>query len=762
MKESSYPIIYSYLKYFGIFLLFCVLGFAEISNLNCFMLGMYFALVWCNQKIQIISPLYILAILVCFGNITSIICSVVTVLIMCVMYVFHYKLKRPMNLILINLYAILSIIISAYINVYVGDELWQSVVGGVLGVIAMMCYIYFLQSMMMYGIRRKYQVTEVLSGGVMLMLIVNGIYNLPIIGMYLTDIFVIFTILLVARVFGVGASVIVGVISGLGVALQSGSLVYVAIFAILGLIAGAMQSKYKVYSVLAVFFVNMMLRVYFLPFANTIYEYFAVLIGGIIYWLIPNKVLDSAGSIIISDKESNAINNLVNRERTALFGKLKNLGTVFLEMRNVFCEMAKTGITKESMQECVVRDVKHSICSNCSNKNTCFRTFEEETMYSFVQMAEFALDRGKVSIIDVPSVLSSRCSRIGAIINEVNKKTITYKDKQISDSNASMSKLIIADQLFGVSQVMNELAENVGSQVEFDTLKEKEFMEKCSYSNILCIDCVVYRAIRRGVCVSATVRTKDINKEILVSIANKVLSTSMQITKIEQAKKVGYSIVNMQVANTFEMVFGIAGAKKYNSKESGDTHSVVRIGMDKYLVAMSDGMGSGEKAEKGSKLAINLIENFYQAGFDSDITIDSVNKLLLQNGEEDFSAVDIAVINLRNGNCDMYKIGSPCSFVKKKDNVDYIEAGALPLGILEDIRPSTSCRVLKNNDMLVLFTDGILDAYKDELMLRNYIEICNTTNPQILADGILNEALKLNNYVPEDDMTVMVAKLYKI
>ena len=181
MKESSYPIIYSYLKYFGIFLLFCVLGFAEISNLNCFMLGMYFALVWCNQKIQIISPLYILANLVCFGNITSIICSVVTVLIMCVMYVFHYKLKRPMNLILINLYAILSIIISAYINVYVGDELWQSVVGGVLGVIAMMCYIHFLQSMMMYGIRRKYQVTEVLSGGVMLMLIVNGIYNLPII-----------------------------------------------------------------------------------------------------------------------------------------------------------------------------------------------------------------------------------------------------------------------------------------------------------------------------------------------------------------------------------------------------------------------------------------------------------------------------------------------------------------------------------------------------------------------------------------------------
>ena len=85
----------------------------------------------------------------------------------------------------------------------------------------------------------------------------------------------------------------------------------------------------------------------------------------------------------------------------------------------------------------------------------------------------------------------------------------------------------------------------------------------------------------------------------------------------------------------------------------------------------------------------------------------------------------------------------------------------MPLGILEDIRPSVSARVLGNNDMIILLTDGILDAYKDEVLLRNYIENCNTTNPQTLADAILNEALKLNNYAPQDDMTVMVAKLYR-
>ena len=761
MRESKYCVVYSYMKYIGIFLLFCVLGLAEISGIRYFMFGMYFALVWCNQKIQVLSPLYILANFVCFGDYISVICSAVTVIIMCVMYAFHYKFKRPMNLILINLYAILSLIIDTYINVYVGRELAQCVIGGVLGIIAMLCYIHFLQSIMMYGVRRKYQVTEGISGGVILMLVVNGIFNIPLFGTYLVDIFVAVSILMVARVFGIGSSVIVGIISGLGMALGSVSMVYVSIYGILGLVAGAMQSKYKIYSVLAVFFVSVMLRLYFLPIIN-IYSYIAILLGGIIYWLIPNKCFNSIDNMVISDKEYNAFGNLINRERGALYSKLKNLSAVFLEMRNLFQQMARKCITNENMQECIVKDIKHNVCNSCSNKNNCFRIFEEETNFSLMNIAEFAVDRGKVNIIDIPSVLSGRCARIGAVINEVNKKVIDYKDKQNNESSVSMSKLIIADQLFGVSQVMCELAENVGSEVEFDRSKEREIMEKCSYSNILCIDCVVFRQKNRGVNISATVRTKDINKELLKKIVGGVMQFNMQITKIEQAKKVGYSIVNLQVANTYDMAFGVCGAKKFNSKESGDTHSVIRIGMDKYLMALSDGMGSGQKAEEGSKLAINLIENFYQAGFDSDITIDSVNKLLLQNGEEDFSAVDIVVIDLKNGNCDMYKVGSPCSFVKKKDSVEYIEAGALPLGILEEIRPSVSAKIIKNNDMLILFTDGILDAYGDEILLRNYIEMCNTSNPQTLADSILNEALKLNNYAPNDDMTVMVGKLYKI
>ena len=323
MKEYRYATICSYLKYLGIFLIFCALSYAEIGGMRCFGMGMFFAMVWCNQKLQIVAPLYILSNLICFGNYISVIGSVITVVIMSIMYVLHYKCKKPMNLILITLYALASVLANTYLSMYAGGVLIDSVLGGVLGLIAMWCYIYFLQNIMMYGVRRKYQVAEVISGGVMWMLIVNGVYNVPFLGVYLVDVLCSVAILVGMWCFGTGASVMLGIIGGLGVALSTGSLIYVAIYGILGMVAGAMRSNYRIYSVLSVFLVNVLLRFYFLPIGS-MYEHLAMLVGCVLFWLLPKQVLEVISNMVINERESNAITNLLNKERAGLYSKLKN------------------------------------------------------------------------------------------------------------------------------------------------------------------------------------------------------------------------------------------------------------------------------------------------------------------------------------------------------------------------------------------------------------------------------------------------------
>ena len=128
---------------------------------------------------------------------------------------------------------------------------------------------------------------------------------------------------------------------------------------------------------------------------------------------------------------------------------------------------------------------------------------------------------------------------------------------------------------------------------------------------------------------------------------------------------------------------------------------------------------------------------------------------------ENYSAVDICVIDLKQALGDFVKVGAPQSFVKHKDSTESIEgSGALPIGILQDIKPSISKKLLNPDDMIVLCSDGITDAFGDSDKLCTFINDTQTTNPQEMANIILSKAEELNDNVPKDDMTVLCARLF--
>ena len=79
----------------------------------------------------------------------------------------------------------------------------------------------------------------------------------------------------------------------------------------------------------------------------------------------------------------------------------------------------------------------------------------------------------------------------------------------------------------------------------------------------------------------------------------------------------------------FTMQVGLAKAKKFDSIISGDTTLQTRLEDGKYLLAISDGMGSGPDARKSSKIAIKTLERLLQSGFNNDTALKLVNTCLL-------------------------------------------------------------------------------------------------------------------------------------
>ena len=92
-----------------------------------------------------------------------------------------------------------------------------------------------------------------------------------------------------------------------------------------------------------------------------------------------------------------------------------------------------------------------------------------------------------------------------------------------------------------------------------------------------------------------------------------------------------------------------------------------------------------------------------------------------------------------------------------------INGGNLPIGIMDEVPCNIIEKSLRPGDMLVMVTDGVIDAFSEgqngEELLRKIIMECKTSNPQEMAEKILNKTKEQKN--PRDDMTILVANIWE-
>ena len=214
-------------------------------------------------------------------------------------------------------------------------------------------------------------------------------------------------------------------------------------------------------------------------------------------------------------------------------------------------------------------------------------------------------------------------------------------------------------------------------------------------------------------------------------------------------------------APEYDAVYGLARAIKDGSDMSGDTHAVTRVEGDRLLVALSDGMGSGKEAENLSSTTLSLIESFYKAGLSSPLILNTVNKLLSINTEDSFTALDLSVIDFNACTADFIKYGSPYGFIISDQGIRIVEGNSLPLGIIDELKPSVCTAPLNDGDIILLLSDGVSDAFGSSGEVIDFLRTLPAKNPQTLADEVLYTAIKKNGGEKKDDMTALAVRIFK-
>ena len=252
------------------------------------------------------------------------------------------------------------------------------------------------------------------------------------------------------------------------------------------------------------------------------------------------------------------------------------------------------------------------------------------------------------------------------------------------------------------------------------------------------------------------------NKKVLATQlggVSKVISSLAEEIKTEETEE--------KPKQQYKLQIGTATTIKNNSEASGDSNIRTKLHDGKYMLAISDGMGSGTKAQKSSSTVINMLKRLLTTGFDKDVSIGLINSAVNMNSnEETYATIDISIVDLSNGNIEFVKNGACPTFIKTGKTVETVKAVSFPAGVFDKIDLVVYDKDLKENDIIVMCSDGILESnteYKNkELWLKELLENMQTDDVQKISDIIMQESIDNGFGIAKDDMTVIVAKLEKV
>lgn len=462
-------------------------------------------------------------------------------------------------------------------------------------------------------------------------------------------------------------------------------------------------------------------------------------VGALVFVLVPVKSLRILSAAVTGGRKP-ALRYLINRTRYTLAAELDDTAVIFSEMGGVISETEPVRPARPGAA------LRCAVCDGCEGRKTC--KVSDEAAETFMRDV---LRAGRASVGDLPAEFSDNCPRLAAVIGTADELQRTYAEADRRRAAGAEVRRLIGEHYAGISELLKDMGRRTAVMIGAETAAEEKITEELTYRNVVCGETLL-AGEGDDMTVTMVVRADSVDEAVIEKVLYKILGRAFSLRTGESGLG-GFSIVYATVRPKYDVLF--AAAVRPKSDKSGDTHSFTRIGK-RFMMALSDGMGSGEKAYKTSETAIGLVENFYKAGFPDDLIVKSINKFLSLGADETFSAVDIAVIDLESGDADVIKIGTPPAYIKNDDTVSVVRGAALPLGIVDEIRPTVVRKRLAVGETVVFVSDGVSDCFEGDA-LADYINSLPSHNPQAIADAVLTHAAEAGRRA--DDMTVVCARV---
>ena len=649
---------------------------------------------------------------------------------------------------------------------------YELVMVGIEAVLGFILSLIFIQSLSVVYLSKPYEPLkneEIVSLVILLASLMTGTVDWVVEGVSMEHVFSRYLLLLFAFVGGGTVGAAVGVVTGLILSLANVSaLQQINLLAFSGLLAGLLKEGGKV-GVSAGLLIGTAILAIYGGAEETLYLSLVETSIAILFFLLtPAAVWKKVSRFIPGTPENQQSHQEYMRQvRDVTAGKIKQFSDLFTQLSRSFAQTAQHEETEEHADAFLSR-VTAFTCQKCWKKEQCWEKDTDATYESMRWLMEKVFENGTLAGVAPPRDWERKCVKTEKVLTVFEQEYDREQSFELLKKQVKESRKLVADQLSGVSRVMSDFAAEIqreGMELSFQEKQVSKALEGLGLS-VRRVDIHSLEEGKVDIEISQpSCYGRDECAKIVAPMLTEILGENIIVKERHcEAKKDGSCTMCLSSARTYEIDIGVAGAAKDGKLLSGDSFRTMDLGNGKIALAISDGMGNGERALLESQSALDMLQQLLRSGMDEKLSIKTVNSILaLRSTDEMFATVDLALIDLQTAHTRFIKIGSTPSFVKRGSDVITISANNLPVGILEEIEVDVVSRMLKPGDLLIMMSDGIYEAPRHienrQMWMKRMISELVTDEPQEVADLLLEKVIRQHSGHIVDDMTVLVARI---
>jgi len=431
--------------------------------------------------------------------------------------------------------------------------------------------------------------------------------------------------------------------------------------------------------------------------------------------------------------------------------KLSAMSEVFDNLSNI--TLASNKEYYEETQKVVAKyltDYKESKCLKCQRRYYCLK----DNIYLVSSYIAKKLENNDEI---TENMLPVDCEEADIMIKEIRDIYNNMKLMRIIKQKEEENNIKLAKEYKEVATLIKNMSRDVSK-----TPKEVSYTQKCIRQELKLLGYQIYddnyideNDNKMYEFITDILKDIDASKNEIQTVIGEILGQKMNIKLILNSSKNERSRIKLVSEGKYSISSEIYQRNKSNNEISGDKYYLSEIKNGK-IIAISDGMGSGEEAANMSGIVITMLDKLLLSGFNNTTITKIINGVVKLKEESNVSAsVDMTIINTKTNKINLLKMGAAPTYIISSLGVQEFECDNMPIGLVDGSETLEHEIGIDIPMIIVNISDG---AYSKGL--KEYFEFISKKNLNIISKReIINGIVERIEDDMKDDSTIIITKV---